>query len=91
MLWGLGGQQQTKYIGPVGFLFIFSSLKSPIDKADTVVPRNLYNHMDRQAGTSTTGLFKSREMAGRSKTMLWWLGRKSKDDRKQIYIGPVCF
>ncbi len=38
------------------------------------LPRNLSNHMDRQACTRDTVLVKSREMTGRSQTLPWWLG-----------------
>ncbi len=48
------------------------------------LPRNLSNHMDRQARTGDTMLLENREMTGRSQTLLRWLGvRKCKDDRKQ--------
>jgi hypothetical protein len=38
-------------------------------------PRNLFNHMDRQARTHDSVLVKSTEMTGRSQTLPWWLGR----------------
>jgi hypothetical protein len=35
-------------------------------------------------------LIKSREMAGRTQILPWWLeGRRGKDDRKQKTFGPV--
>jgi hypothetical protein len=38
------------------------------------VPRNLSNHIDRQARTGDTVLVKNREIAGRTQTMPQWLG-----------------
>jgi hypothetical protein len=47
-----------------------------------LAPRNLSNHMDRQA-RGVTVLVKSREMTCRSQTLRRLLGRRSgKDDRK---------
>ncbi len=39
-----------------------------------LAPRNLSNHMDRQAHTSNTVLVKCRELTGRRQTMPKWLG-----------------
>jgi hypothetical protein len=38
------------------------------------VPRNLSNHMDRQARIGYTVLVKRREVTGRTQTLPWWLG-----------------
>jgi hypothetical protein len=47
-------------------------------------PRNLSHHMIKQVRTGDTVLVKSREIARRRQTLLWWLGgRRGKDDRKQ--------
>ncbi len=54
------------------------------------VPRNLYNHKDRQARISDTVLVKSIEMTSRSQTLPWWLGEgRGKDDRKQNTLAPL--
>ncbi len=56
------------------------------------LPRNLSNHMERQARTSDTVLVNRREMTGRSQTLPWCLGGggiKTKDDRKQNTLAPV--
>jgi hypothetical protein len=36
-------------------------------------PRNLSNHMDRQANLCNTVLVKGIEMTGRSQTLPWWI------------------
>ncbi len=54
------------------------------------VPRNLSNHMDRQARTSDTVLVKSRKMTGRSQTLPWWLGRGGiKTTENKIKLAPL--
>ncbi len=62
---------------------------SPLVEASTNVvhlPRNLSNHMDRQARTGDTVLVKSREMTGRSQTLKWWLGGgRVKTTEKKIH------
>ncbi len=49
------------------------------------VPRNLSNHMDRQANTRV----KSKEMAGRSQTLPAWLGEGEVKTTESKYIGSV--
>ncbi len=51
------------------------------------LPRNLSNHMDRQARTGDTVRL---QIGVRSQTLPWWLGgRRGKDDRKQNTLPPV--
>jgi hypothetical protein len=50
---------------------------APVVEASTNavhLPRNLSNHMGRQARTRDTVIVKSREMTGRSQTLPLWLG-----------------
>ncbi len=54
------------------------------------LPRNLSNHMDRQARTGDTVLVKSWEMTGRSHTLLWWLEGGGVKMPKKKHIGPVA-
>ncbi len=70
------------------FYFIFFFFNSGVlrtRKDSFWLPRNLLNHMDRQARTSDTLLVKSRELTGRSQTLLWWLdggGMKTAENKK---------
>jgi hypothetical protein len=45
--------------------------------------------MDRQALTGNTVVIKSREMAGRSQKLPWWLGGEGVKTTEKKYIGPV--
>ncbi len=56
------------------------------------LPRNLSNHMDRQARTLGTVIVKSREMTGRRQTLPWWLwgeGVKTADNNIHWIHWPV--
>ncbi len=53
-------------------------------------PRNLSNHMDRQANPCNTVLVKGIEMTGRSQTLpCYCWGRRFEDDRKQNILAPL--
>ncbi len=54
------------------------------------VPRNLSNHMDRQARTHDTVLVKSREMTGRSQTLPCWLGGEGVKTTEIKIHWPRC-
>jgi hypothetical protein len=55
------------------------------------LPRNLSNHMDRQARIRDTVLVKSREITGKSqkKPCRSGWGRRGKDDIKQNTLAPL--
>ncbi len=55
------------------------------------VPRNLSNHMDRQSRTADLVLVKTREMAGRSQTLPWWLGGGEEKTAENKIHWPRCF
>jgi len=44
------------------------------DSSSFWVSRNLFHHIDRQARNGDTLLVKSREMTGRTQTLVWWFG-----------------
>ncbi len=52
------------------------------------LPRNLSNHMDRQDRTGDTVLEYSREMAGRTQTLPWWLGGEGVKTKKNKIHWP---
>ncbi len=58
-----------------------------------LLPRNLSNHMDRQARTRDTVLVNSREMTGKSQTLPWLRGGAwragGKDDKKLNTLSPL--
>jgi hypothetical protein len=51
--------------------------------------------MDRQASTADTVLVKSREMTGRSQTLLWWVGEKAgvktTEINKEKTLAPLLY
>ncbi len=53
------------------------------------LPRNLSNHVDRLARTGDIVLVKSREMTGKSQTLLCWSGVGGVKTTETNYIGPV--
>ncbi len=53
------------------------------------LPRNLFNHIDRQARTRDAVL-KSRETTGRSQTLPWWLGGEGVKTTENKIHWPRC-
>jgi hypothetical protein len=55
-------------------------------------PRNLSNHMDRQARPGDIVFVKSREMTGRELSTAMWMngGGVKTTENKILYIGPVA-
>jgi hypothetical protein len=78
----------------IGFncMWVSSNAERMNTKRPTLVffwdPRNLSNHMDRQAHTGDTVIVKSREMTGRSQVVVAG-AIKGKDDRNKNTLASL--